>query len=902
MLPRGSDTMKVPFENRSEQIFGREADLQWLLQRAHEPGLTVLVGRPLMGKTWTMLELARRLIEHGPYLVGYHEYKGGEASHLLYAVANLYENWLNDSTMLQQAVSLWQQYKDQLVPRVAKFVGPLFSEVIKARGAPGAVGEAVKAAFDRLADAATQLKTGGLDLPALPYDQARSLVHLVATVSKRRPMLMLDGWEKSGAQRDEYTTLQSFLKHTDQWNGTHLFLTLREALLPGEHDNLSLQYVEDLQRYSRRVAIRPLAVMDLQDRHEVARMGQFLRLRIPAASGVTDVRFCQLISGYPGVIDFWLHAAERSEVQSSADLETLAQQAQSNLYAELEGLLGALSDSERDFASQLAVLPRLNAFTWRVLRPILPVQSDALTLDRLLNRGLLEPGDGPHFGHDTRHRAVRQSFARLFRHSFTELAEQTVAGLAAHCTNTNQRAPTCLQSLAASHELTEFITFDPRLDCLVSAARSVFRDDQGICSDQFMSAHRVAAKLSPGATSLVSMGLLHRALRLARDEDGTRSGLVELEAALALPGIPDWSVSMALYNRGIIRGGQGDFSGAMKDCTAVLEMEATPPEFRARAQYNLGNSRRQQGDIDGALKEFTAVISQAECPAEPRTKALIARGEIAEEQENFASALADYTAALEVTGISVNELTWAYCKRGRVHKEQGNQAAAHADFEAVIQRADAPAREVATALSHRAALRMEGGEISQARDDIDAILLLNEVTPYRRAAALYNRGTIKELQGDIAGALSDYAAVIELPDAPVDFLAMAWINCGVIQYERGDYVDSLGAYTAALRLPEISAEHRALARRNCGVVNDLLGNVEGALKDYTSVIETPGAPASEIAVSLYNRAEIRARQNDLAAACKDVRRCMDLHGAPDVVIVKARHLYRSWNCASDSGG
>jgi tetratricopeptide (TPR) repeat protein len=896
LVTLGSDAMNVPFGNRSEQIFGREADLQWLLRRVESPGLTVIAARPLMGKSWTLLDLARRLTEQGSYVVGYHEYKGGETSHLLYAVANLYENWLGDSTMLQQAVSLWQQHKDELFPRVAQFVGPLLSALVKAKGAPSAVGELVKTAFDQLAEAATQLKTGGLDLSPLPYDQALSLVRVVATVSKRSPVLMLDAWEKSGAQRQEYATLQSFLKHSEDWAGAHVFLTRRDPPSGAERDDRSQEYVHDLQRYSPQVAIRALAGMALDDPQEVARVSRFLRFEIPVANGVTDERLCQLIAGYPGVLNFWLHAVARSQVQSLGDLVTLAQQAQSNLYAELDGLLKDLYDSERAFACQIAVLPRLNADTWRVLKAVLPVQATAATVDRLVNCGLLEPGAEPRFGHDTRHWAVRQSFARLFRHSFTELAGQTVQALAAHCTSTDQHVLPYLSPLAALHELSEFIALDAPLACLVAATRSVFSDNRGVCSGSFMSAHRAAATLSAGATFLIASGLIHRASQIKNNEDPSEDGLRELEASLTLPGISDPSVSMALYNRGITRGQRGNFRDAIEDFTAVLEMDATPGEFRARARCNRGNSFRKLGDIEGALREFAVLVAEANCPAEPLTKALIARGEIAEEQQDLAGALADYTAALEVPGIAVSEITWAHNNRGRVYNEQLDWEAACADFETVTKLPNAPRREVVNALTYRADLLMELGETARARADCEAVLRESEVTTEQRAAALYHLGWIKSQEGDPVGADLAYTAVIELPHAPLEFLTMAWINRGVNKYQADNYVGALADYTAALQLSGISAEHRAHARYNCGVVNDLQGKVEDALSDYSTVIESPDAPVRWVALSLYKRAEIRVRLKNLAAACKDMRRCIDLPGAPDEVIVEARDRYRSWNC------
>jgi hypothetical protein len=53
-----------------------------------------------MGKTWTLTEVARQLLlEEGRFLVSYHESRGSETSHLLYALSNLYARWLADGTM-----------------------------------------------------------------------------------------------------------------------------------------------------------------------------------------------------------------------------------------------------------------------------------------------------------------------------------------------------------------------------------------------------------------------------------------------------------------------------------------------------------------------------------------------------------------------------------------------------------------------------------------------------------------------------------------------------------------------------------------------------------------------------------------------------------------------------------
>src|ERR1700760_2122974 len=139
--------MIQPFKDRRDILFGRDAAIQHLCDRVQRPGITAVVGKPLMGKTWTLTEVARRLSAEGQYLVGYHESNGSEASHLLYAVSNLYARWLADSDMRGQAMAVWEQHKDGLVTRVGRFVGALFDSLGKTV-APEGITKLVSLTFD----------------------------------------------------------------------------------------------------------------------------------------------------------------------------------------------------------------------------------------------------------------------------------------------------------------------------------------------------------------------------------------------------------------------------------------------------------------------------------------------------------------------------------------------------------------------------------------------------------------------------------------------------------------------------------------------------------------------------------------------------------------------------------
>jgi hypothetical protein len=69
--------------------------------------------------------------------------------------------------MREQALSLWERHKENLVFRIGQMVGLLF-EKLAAKQLPAGVGTIVRAAFDGLAEAQKDLLSGGLQLAPFP--------------------------------------------------------------------------------------------------------------------------------------------------------------------------------------------------------------------------------------------------------------------------------------------------------------------------------------------------------------------------------------------------------------------------------------------------------------------------------------------------------------------------------------------------------------------------------------------------------------------------------------------------------------------------------------------------------------------------------------------------------------
>ena len=235
--------MTSPFPDRSGQIFGRELDIAHLLDRSRQRGITAVIGRPQMGKSWLLMELASRLslsakpapspidVPHlfapPTCLVGMFELQTDTSDFLLRAVVDLYSRWLSDSTYIQQAQASYQLQKKDLIGRTGEAVGSIFEAISKLVVPLEGVGKLVKGTFEGLAQANRDLLEGGTQLPRLQIDQARELLELVSKITKSQLVLIFDQWEKSLEIDKQAGILDTFIRHVDEWPSCHIFLGMR---------------------------------------------------------------------------------------------------------------------------------------------------------------------------------------------------------------------------------------------------------------------------------------------------------------------------------------------------------------------------------------------------------------------------------------------------------------------------------------------------------------------------------------------------------------------------------------------------------------------------------------------------------------------------------------------------
>ena len=205
-----------PLDDRHELLFGRKPDIDHLTARSHTKGVTVVVGRPKLGKTWLLQQMAGRLDTESDALVGYHECKGETADLLLRAVSDLYTRWLSDSGNWEQAKLLWARHKDSFTAGAGQAFGRVVEGLSGLWGwTPKIVGSKIREGFDALATAASDLTSGGLTtFRPLSYDQALELFSIVSAVSGHRPLvLVLDAWEKTLSFEAEKKTLDTVLSN-----------------------------------------------------------------------------------------------------------------------------------------------------------------------------------------------------------------------------------------------------------------------------------------------------------------------------------------------------------------------------------------------------------------------------------------------------------------------------------------------------------------------------------------------------------------------------------------------------------------------------------------------------------------------------------------------------------------
>ena len=537
-------------ENRADRLFGREADLTWLLQRTQRFGLTAITGPSQIGKSWLLMELARRLDrETNPRcLVGFTRSPKGANDPLLQVVSDLYQRWLADARAWEQLRAVWEQQKDGLLPAFARFVGKLSEKAAKLVPIGELGGTAIKDALDGLVTASEDRRSGRLIVSRLEYDQAQELVSSVQKIAGQRIALVMDQWEQTRDLDQQRNTFRDFLWRPEQWLDCHILLGAQEG---GE----AAELLYDLAReFPEGVCVHALGEMDLADETERRRLISYLHAepQLRALENIRDDRVLQLVAGYPRVISRWTVEDARETAKTFEGLGQLAQDAHAFRYRDLEKLLLDLDDDRRKLAVRIALLPAVEAAdVWQALQSIMLANINHDALDDLRDINVLEREvEAPSFGHPTRRDAARSFLDTRRRETIKAEAKYLILALARSVTPDASAIYFCgalwgLRDTAVQHNLGSLLL------ALCDAARTLFGERSSSPVSLIEGGQQVRRAREAGLGLILSAGLLALIEPKEEDDLDRRDALLNELRALARE-FPDDAAIRDRLARGLV--------------------------------------------------------------------------------------------------------------------------------------------------------------------------------------------------------------------------------------------------------------------------------------------------------------------------------------------------------------
>jgi len=492
-------------------FFGRQDDLDALLEQAQTPGLTIIPGPPQIGKTRLLAETRSRLVERG-FIVGYAESTGRHCDLVLLALRDAYAQAAASdklAVLIDEAKENRLGILDGVSPGILAVVLP----------AP------LRMVVDAAQGGATTVSSVALEPTQLTTDEALSLAAFLATASPHPLVLVLDAWERS-LFAPGIDAIRSLLGH---------------ARRPGCHVVLGVTTHEPFDEESRqrligsaggpRTTVRELGRLDLREVAEQRRLADYLASRVPAAREVEQAAILELLDGLPGILHTWLEAAP----ETPDELVRLADDARHGVYPDLRPrFLEQCREGVRTagFLAGLAILPRMNDDeTWRSLSPVLldGVQHDAV--QALCARGVLEAAEGcdasvPGYGHETRHDAARRTWldddGGVLRTVARSEVKRLVPRLAEHVRDFGWESYLFAAALAAVHDHRDELQLKGELLTVCACAATLFPSwSTPAGSHPVRGKAAETARRCPSAVALVALTLASAVCSADQAEDRT---------------------------------------------------------------------------------------------------------------------------------------------------------------------------------------------------------------------------------------------------------------------------------------------------------------------------------------------------------------------------------------------
>lgn len=580
-------------------LFGREPDLAHLLDRVQRSGVTAVVARAQMGKSAVLGELAARITQQpdgeifkAP-LVGSTESLGETSDLLLRAVSSLYTRWIASSSFQEQGGVVVAQQNHDLIGRAGEVVGKLFKSLADKSVAP--VADLVSDTLSGLASANRDLKSGGLGLPRLQTEQARDLLKIVANISKRPLVLIMDQWEKSPSLDLECNILDNFLRDLPNWPICHIVLGVRSEKAP----------LEQLTK----LASNPLAAIEifqLPDMHldtpEAQRpLLEAVHTALPFTAAIPDAQILTLLDGYPGTLARWLATNVPPPITTYARLAQLADDANHYRYSEFGTELTRLKDF-RPLAMRVCLLPyAATAEGYRKLRPQILAAASGAGLDELKTAGILETSSPPSFGHTKRVDAARAWFLANAHEELYDVAEALIFSLSARVQQLMGDAGVIVGSLSALRDTARQLDLSPVAQALAQSAASLLQEKE-LDSSPFTDAG-LASSATESSVPLLSFGLFNFFNRA--NLDGTLLSTFLAGLRSLSNGFPQVSASHIQFAKALFNASNKE-SPLTQDRVALLDelrglakaypTLGTVSEYFAQALFNAFNDVAPEAD------------------------------------------------------------------------------------------------------------------------------------------------------------------------------------------------------------------------------------------------------------------------------------------------------------------
>ena len=271
-----------------------------------------------------------------------------------------------------------------------------------------------------------------------------------------------------------------------------------------------------------------------------------------------------------------------------------------------------------------------------------------------------------------------------------------------------------------------------------------------------------------------------------------------------------------------------------------------------------------EGDFEGAIKNYTEVIDLS-----PANKKLLAtaynnRGSAKDNLGHYEEALKDYTATISLKPDDKDILASAYNNCGTAKSKINLHDEAIANFDEAIKFN----LRYAAAWYNRGLAKARLGYHDEAIVNFDEAIRLNPKDENLLPAAYNNRGFAKNELGRYDDAIADCTKAIDLKPPDKELLASAYNGCGFAKNALSHHDEAIADLDEAIRL----SPKNIAAWNNRGLAKDAIGRHEDAIANYDEAIRHD----SKNSFAWNNRGSSKARLGDFDGALEDFTEALRL--------------------------